>query len=189
MHGIFGDRDENHRFVFKIPPGHYSLTAILNTNYHWIADPENNLGQKQSIMNKVVDKGTVYSNVVEFDIVEPKGVEKKVHEKLLEAYSLTSQIKKGGNVRNQIYPILKSILDDNPVSVYSIAAHKLMRDINLHHMYHKSDLLEDLERFRNQIYSYRLIQDVNKNDNIQKIENIKQKYPNSRLAKYIDREF
>lgn len=189
LHGIFGDRDENHRIVFNIPPGHYTLMGILNSNYHWIAGPEKLVGGEKPGIIKIVDKKTVFSNIVEFDIVEPKGVEKRVHEKLIEAYRLTLKIKKGSDVKNQISPILESILEKNPLSVYSVAAHKLLKDINRQNKKDKRDQIKDLVRFRNQIYSFRLIQDIDKKSNFPKYEEIKKKYPDSKLAKYIDHEF
>ncbi|MBN4081386.1 hypothetical protein JYT44_03375, partial [Caldithrix abyssi] len=187
--GIFGDRDENHRFVFRIPPGHYTLKALINTNYHWRGNSKNIKGHTEPGINNVVDKRTVYSNIVEFEIVEPKGAEKNGHTKLLEAYRLTWQIKKGSNVHNQIIPILKSILDDHPVSAYYIAAHNSIIDFTFNHIGYQVDPLEDIVKFKDQIYCHRLIQSVGKKYDRQRFDEIKKKHPNSRLANYIDHEF
>ncbi|MFQ6609130.1 MAG: hypothetical protein ACE5EE_11480 [Fidelibacterota bacterium] len=187
--GIFGISDGNHRFVFWLPPGHYFLQVILHTNYHWVAEFKKLYREYGSNAYNMVDKRTVYSNSVEFDIVEPTGVEKEVQQQLLEAYRLTWDIKQGSTVQRQIFPILKEILDSYPKSVYAMAAHKSLRGGIASHVGYRMDLMVDMVRFKDRFYVNSLIGPLGEETARQIFPELRSKYPNTRLAKYIDYEY
>lgn len=187
--GMFGEKDENHRFVFELTPGHYSLQVLLHTNYHWVANKKRLIGKIGSEANNMLGKRTVYSNIVEFDIVEPTDEEKIVHEKLLKAYKLTWQIKQGSHVQYDIFPILKSILDEHPESVYISAAHLSLRGSVSQKVGYKMDLNKDLIQFKDSFYCQRIIGPIKNEKALERLPGLKAKYPGSQLAKYIDHEF
>jgi len=187
--GIFGISDGNHRFVFWLPPGHYFLQVILHTNYHWVAEFKKLYREYGSKAYDMVDKRTVYSNSVEFDIVEPTGVEKEVQQKLLEAYRLTWEIKQGSTVQRQIFPILKEILDKHTESVYTIAAHSAMRSGIASFVGYTMDAEETMVMFKDNIYINLDVRNVKEEIVRDIFPKLRNKYPNTRLAKYIDYEY
>lgn len=187
--GIFGNQDESHRFVFHLPPEHYSLQIILHANYHWIAGFNELVKSFGEEAHNIADKRTVISNAVEFEIIEPTGIEKSVHNKLLNAYRLTWQIKQGSKVQKDIVPIFESILNENPNSVYTIATHMGLRTTFSEDYGNRMNLTKDLYRFRNNIYCKSLIDPLKKETALENLPKLKVKYPGSKLAKYIDHEF
>ena len=189
LHGIFGERDENHRTVFRLPPGHYFLQIILYTNYHWTVNFKELYRQYGSEAHNIADKRTVYSNIIEFDIIEPTGIEKEVHKKLLEAFGLRWQIKQGSTVHKQIFSILKLIEDDYPQSVYRLAAHNAMSSGIASNVGYRIDPKETLVMFKDRIYLNVVVRNLKNEIALQILPELSQEYPNSRLAKYIDYEY
>lgn len=186
--GIFGDRDENHVFVFHLPPDSYTLQVIHHTNWRWLKE-FHELSQKIGgvLAKEQVDKGTVYSNTVEFEIVEPEGEERVVQQKLLSAYRLQSQIHQGSTVQFQIYPILDDILTNYPNSVYTKAAHLAQRGSVAYKVGKTTwDIRESLHRFNESIYSFMLIGRRTKTDYALKyFPRVLHEYPESKAAEYI----
>ncbi|NQT66366.1 MAG: hypothetical protein HQ569_02170 [Actinobacteria bacterium] len=183
---IFGERDENHRFVFRLPPGRYSLQVMLNTNYHWLYDLNEKYKKYGAMAYDMVDKGTIFSNIVEFKIIKSTGIEKEVQDKLLQAYRLTYQIKQGSSIGTEIFPILKSIVDNYPESAYVIAAHSSMPGSVANSVGYTRNQVEEAIRFKDRIYCYTLTSGLNKELSLQKFPELKSKHPDSKLAEYID---
>jgi len=192
---IFAERDENHWFVFRLPPGRYSLQIMLNTNYHWLYDLNEKYKKYGAMAYDMVDKGTIFSNTIEFTVIEPAGFEKNLQGKLLKAYKLMYNIKLGDNVKQsvnvktEIFPILKSIVDDYPESDYVIAANRAIQGGVAFSVGYKRNQVEEAIRFKDRIYCYTLIEGLKKEIARERFPEIKSKYPNSKLSKYIDYQY
>lgn len=189
LHGIFGEQDEFHDLMYYLPLGKYTLQVLLHTNYHWVRQNMDLLRQYGPDAQNMVDKGTIHSNEVSFEIVEPTGIEKEVHQKLLEAYKLDWERTQGSTVNERIYPIYKDIVNNYPNSVYTINAYFN----TLSYLTDKAGLPVDrrrqLELFSDRIYSYRLVRGLRRDIANELSALYKTTRPESRAVKYFEYEY
>lgn len=189
LHGIFGEQDEYHDLMYYLPPGRYTLQVLLHTNYHWPIQNRELWRQYGPAAADMVDKGTIYSNEVSFRIVEPTGIEKDVHQKLLEAYKLDWEISQESTVYEQIYPIYQDIVENHPNSVYTINAYFAFHRHTAGLAGHRVDRRKQLELFNDRIYAYTLIRGLRR-DIADKLSALyKTTRPESRAVKYFEYEY
>ncbi|MCH7573547.1 MAG: hypothetical protein IIA59_00305 [Candidatus Marinimicrobia bacterium] len=189
LHGIFGERDESHRFSFYLPPGSYTLQVLLHSRYGWhveYGELARQMGPEAA--RQQVDRKTIRSNMVEFELIEPQGVEREVHEKLLQAGRLDYQITQGSTVHHQIYGIYKEMAAQYPTSAYLINVYDALRGYTASRAGHKVDLEKQLALFHDRTYIHSLLQGSNV-DRLQSIlSTVETKYPGSKAHRYIEKE-
>jgi hypothetical protein len=103
---IFGEwGDAAHQIRLFLPPGAYKTQVIYDTSPKVLTAGHGSLDDKQ----------TLYSNVLQFEVVEPAGPEKAAHEMLIAAFTA---FENRDNPRDQRVSLLKNFIDKHPKSVY-----------------------------------------------------------------------
>lgn len=186
LHGIFGFQDESHDISFYIPAGRYSLQVLLHTQYGWpveYGELSRRIGSAAAI--RQVDRRTIRSNIVEFAIVEPQGVEREVHEKLLQAGRLEWEMSQESDVYLSIYQIHKEIVTQYPNSVYAINSYAHFNYFSARKAGHQLDLEKQLALFHDRTYAYFLLSNNTKERMQALLPLIEATYPGSKAHRYI----
>jgi|GEM_PF-5479166 len=175
----FGIQDEQHNFIFYLPPGDYTMQFIHHTNTNWHEDLVA-LGKQYGLkVHELVDKGTIRSNRIHFKVVTPENEEARVHNILLEAYGLLNEYDE--NHKELKYKLHNKFLDiykNHPSSVYAIAAYHAWPAI--------APRTDALERFRDSYMVKRILKYTDPATTDTSYELWKAKYPKSKLVKFLE---
>jgi len=184
---IFGISDSRHDITFVLPPGEYKLQIIHNTNYHWVENAKKEYSpNKDSFKDK---KNTIKSNMIDFYVINPTGFEAMVHNKLLQEFEARIQSNQNNVNAHLSYQLVKSILNEYPMSVYSQIA--FIELTSIPKSYREKDyFLEQRKRMLkanvNSIFSYYIISRIPSNEAVNIFPKILHEFPQSKATEYIN---
>ena len=162
---------------------------LLHSRYGWhveYGEMARQIGPEAAL--RQVDRKTIRSNVVAFEIVEPKGMEREVLEKWLQAGRLEWELSQESNVYLNIYQIHREIVTQYPNSVYAINVYSYFRYASSSKAGHKVDLEKQLALFHDRTYIHSLLRGYPE-DRLQSILlNVEANYPGSKAHRYIEKE-
>lgn len=189
LHGIFGSQDESHDISFYLPPGRYSLQVLLHTQYGWpieYSELARRIGSAAAL--RQVDRKTIRSNVVDFEIVEPQGTEREVHEKLLQAGRLEWEMSQESDVYLNIYQIHKEIVTQYPNSVYAINSYAHFHYFSARKAGHQLDLEKQLALFHDRTYAYSVLSNNTLERKQALLLHVQTNYPGSKANRYLENQ-
>lgn len=185
--GIFGNQDNAHGISYYLPTGTYTIKAIHKTNYHapleWSEAVAATKGDAEAA-EKMIDRMAIESSEVEFEVIQPQGIEKMVHTKLTHLYRLREPIK--GREPVEIIPLLNELIERYPESVYAPAAYERMGFFIDPESRAKTLWDEEviLEKYPNRLFTFPLIKSMGMSSQVQRIESLRSRFPDTKVSEY-----
>ncbi|MGH7457292.1 MAG: hypothetical protein ACRENG_38435, partial [bacterium] len=144
--------DAAHQIRLFLPSGTYNVQVIYDSS------PTVLIGKYR----EKEDKQTLYSNVLQFEVVEPAGPEKAAHEMLIAAFTA---FENRDNPRDQRVLLLKNFIDKYPNSVYQPIVYQYLlyssaNPVPPGHATERQKLVEEaLARFPNSGLAFELLRE------------------------------